>query len=208
MQQLAAEVREKGWVVYSARSDQGDWDLWACRPDGSGAHRLTQTPEYNEFAPQFSRDGRRLLYRRVPRSEKIDGNRYGAQGELVLANRDGSKPRALGGNEEFPWASWSPDGRQLACLTLKGVRFFDLATLQELRRFERKGFFQQLTWSPDGHWLIGVANSYGTGWSIARLEVATGTSSAVNRVDCCTPDWFPDSRHVIFSWRPPGQKAN
>jgi hypothetical protein len=27
-------------------------------------------------------------------------------------------------------------------------------------------------------------------------------------VDCCTPDWFPDARGVIFSWRPPGQKTN
>ena len=40
------------------------------------------------------------------------------------------------------------------------------------------------------------------------MNLANGEVSAVNRVDCCTPDWFPDSRQVIFSWRPPGQKAN
>ncbi len=40
------------------------------------------------------------------------------------------------------------------------------------------------------------------------MNVATGEASAVHRVDCCTPDWFPDSQHVIFSWRPPGQKSN
>ena len=33
---LAGEVRTRGWIVYSARSEQGDWDLFACRPDGSG----------------------------------------------------------------------------------------------------------------------------------------------------------------------------
>ncbi len=40
------------------------------------------------------------------------------------------------------------------------------------------------------------------------MDAATGEVNAVNTVDCCTPDWFPDSRSVIFSWRPPGQKTN
>src|SRR5258708_1131713 len=40
------------------------------------------------------------------------------------------------------------------------------------------------------------------------METAGGAASAVNRVDCCTPDWFPDSKNLIFSWRPPGQKSN
>ena len=37
---------------------------------------------------------------------------------------------------------------------------------------------------------------------------ATGEMYAVSTVDCCTPDWFPDTQNVIFSWRPPGQKTN
>jgi dipeptidyl aminopeptidase/acylaminoacyl peptidase len=127
---------------------------------------------------------------------------------LVLANSDGSAPRVLGATDQFAWASWSPDGGQLACLSIQGLRFLEVATLNEVRRLERKGFFQQLTWSPDGRWLLGVANSYGTGWSIARLNVATGEASAINRVDCCTPDWFPDSQRVVFSWRPPEQTGN
>ena len=205
---LREEVRDKGWIVYGARSEPGDWDLFICRPDGANTRNLTRTPEYNEVAPQFSRDGRRLLYRRMPRGETIDGNRYGEQGELVIANSDGTEPKVMGKTGEYPWASWSPDGQQVACLSIKGITLFDLATGQPARTLPRKGFFQQLTWSPDGRWLVGVANSYGTGWSIARMELATGEASAVNRVDCCTPDWFPDAGHVIFSWRPPGQKDN
>jgi len=208
VQHLAAEVRDKGWVCYAARSDRGDWDLFLCRPDGSQRRNLTNTPEFNEFTPQFSRDGRRLLYRRLPRTESIDGNRYGAQGDSVTANSDGTAPRVLGSTDELAWASWSPDGRQIACLSIKGVLFFDVATLKEVRRLERRGFFQQLTWSQDGQWLVGVANSFGTGWSVARLNAATGEASPINRVDCCTPDWFPDSQSVVFSWRPPGQKGN
>ncbi len=205
---LAEEVRSQGWIAFSARADKGDWDVFLCRPDGSQRRNITRTPDYNEFAPQFSRDGRRLLYRRIPRKETIDNNHHGTQGELVLANSDGSGPEALGGPGEYPWASWSPDGKQIACLSIKGISFIDVASKQVVRKLDRKGFFQQLTWSPDGKWLCGVANAYGTSWSIARMDAASGAASAVNRVNCCTPDWFPDSRSVIFSWRPPGQAAN
>ena len=93
-------------------------------------------------------------------------------------------------------------------MSIKGIAFYDLDRRAVVRTLPRKGFFQQVTWSPDGEWLVGVANSFGTGWSVARMDAATGEVGAVNRVDCCTPDWFPDGRNIIFSWRPPGQKAN
>jgi Tol biopolymer transport system component len=160
VQGLAEEVHGKGWIVYGVRPDQGDWDLAACRPDGSQQRRLTRTPDFNEFSPQFSRDGSQLLYRRLPRGETIDNNRHGEQGELVLANRDGSEPRVLGKAGEFPWASWSSDGRQIASLSIKGISFIDLASRRVVRTLPRRGFFQQLVWSPDGQWLCGVANSF------------------------------------------------
>ncbi len=204
---LAEEVRDKGWIVFSARSEKGDWDLFLCRPDGSHLRNLTNTPDCNEASPQFSRDGTQILYRRLNREEKIDNNRHGTQGELVISRSDGSRAEALGKTGEYPWASWSPDGKQIACLSIKGISFVDVASRQVVRTLPRKGFFQQLTWSPDGKWLSGVSNSFGTGWSVARMEVATGEANAVSTVDCCTPDWFPDSRSIIFSNRPPGQKA-
>src|SRR6266487_3912335 len=160
---LADEVRGKGWIVFSARSEQGDWDLFLMRPDGSQRRALTRTPEWNEAAPQFSRDGTRLLYRRLKRDEAISGNRYGEQGALIVANSDGTDARARGAEGELSWASWSPDGREFATLSLQGVSFVDAETGKVLRTFPRQGFFQQLTWSPNGNWLIGVANSFGTG---------------------------------------------
>ena len=204
---LRHEVRDKGWIVFSARSDQGDYDLFVCRPDGSAIRNLTRTPDFNEAWPQWSRDGRHLLYRRLPRGEAIDGNRYGEQGTPVLAKADGSEPQVLGGEGDLPWASWGPDGKQILCLSAKGFAIVDLTTRRVLRTLPRSGFFQQPSWSPDGRLFLGVANSFGTSWSIARMNAESGAATAVNTVDCCTPDWFPDSRNVIFSWRVPGQKA-
>jgi dipeptidyl aminopeptidase/acylaminoacyl peptidase len=171
---LAGEVRGKGWIVFPARSEQGDWDLFLMRPDGSQRRALTRTPEWNEAWPQFSRDGSRLLYRRLKRAETIEGNRYGEQGAPVVANGDGTNPRALGGNGDLPWATWNPDGREVATLSIRGVAFVDVASGKARRTLPRQGFFQQITWSPDGQWLCGVANSFGTGWSVARMNAVTG----------------------------------
>lgn len=206
--ELAGEVQGKGWIAFAARSPQGDWDLFLCRPDGSDIRNLTRTPEFNEAVPQFSRDGLKLLYRRLSRDEKIHNNRHGEQGALIMANSDGTASQALGEIGEYPWASWNPDGTQIACLAIRGISLIELKTGNVVNTLARKGFYQQLTWSPDGKWLSGVANSYGTGWSIARMAVANGEASAVNTVDCCTPDWFPGSQNLIFSWRPRGQKVN
>ncbi len=206
--QLAAEVRGKGWIAFSAPSEKGDWDLYLMRPDGSERRALTRTPEFNEAWPQFSRDGTKLLYRRLKREEAVTGNNYGRQGAPVVAGSDGSNPRALGADGELPWATWSPDGTEFATLSLKGISFVDAETGKVRRTIPRKGFYQQITWSPDGGWLLAVSNNFATGWSVARMNAQTGAVNAVNKVDCCTPDWFPDSQNVIFSWRPSGQNTN
>ncbi len=205
--ELAKEVRGKGWIAFAARSPKGDWDLFLMRPDGYGLRDITSTPGFNEGLPRFSPDAKRLLWRRIPRGETYDGNRHGMQGELVIGASDGSGAGALGKDGEFPWASWSPDGKSIACLAIKGISIVDLQTRRETRHLDRKGFFQQLVWSPDGRWLCGVANSFDTDWSIARIEIASGAANAVSKVTCCTPDWFPDSKRVVFSRRRENQEG-
>ena len=109
--QLAAEVHGMGWICYAARTAEGDWDLFLCRPDGTDGRALTRTPEFNEFYPQFSRDGKRMLYRRIKRDEVISGNNYGSQGQLVVGDADGSNPRVLGGDGEWPALFWKNRNR-------------------------------------------------------------------------------------------------
>src|SRR5690606_18324653 len=60
---LAAELHDKGWILYSAKSDNGTWDLFVMRPDGSDARNLTNTADIEEAAPRFSPNSDRILYR-------------------------------------------------------------------------------------------------------------------------------------------------
>ena len=203
---LANEVHTLGWIAFGARTEKGDWDLFAMRPAGSDRRNLTNTPQYNEAAPRFSRDGRKLMYRRIAKDKNIDGNRYGMQGVLVIANADGSNPEVYGGEGEYPWASWGPDGTEIACLAPKGISFVDLATRKVVRTLDRKGIFQQLSWSPDGKSLAGVAN-IGEVWTIVRMDAATGDLNPVHEYQNCTPHWLPDSHRLLFSYRPAGQEG-
>lgn len=202
---LAREVRDKGWVAYGARSPKGDWDLWLMRPDGSSVRNITNTPEFTEAAPRFSPDGKKMLYRRLKRDAEINHDRWGFQGHLVIADADGRHAEVIGEEGAFPWATWSPDGKQIACLTVKGIQIVDLATRKVVRSLPRRGMYQQLTWSADGKWFCGVSNHFGENWTVARMNVETGEINPVNSFQNCTPDWFPDSRRLLFSHRPGNQ---
>lgn len=201
VKELAKEVRDKGWLLFAGKTNRGDWDLFACRPDGSDLKNITNTPNISEFAPQWSRDVTQLMYRRMQAGIRLENNAHGMQGELVIADADGKNPQAFGRLGEYTWASWGPDGKQFVCLTRQGILFVEIASKKVVRTLPRKGFYQQMTWSPDGKWLSGVSNGFGTAWAVARMNVETGAVNAISRVDCCTPDWTPDNKQVVFACR-------
>ena len=208
VERLRQEVAGKGWIAYSARSDNGTWDIFVMRPDGSAQKNLTRTPDTEEAAPRFAPDGARLLWRVLPKGTIINHDQWGFQGQLVIGQANGTSPKMLGKEGEFTWASWSPDGAQVACLSKGGIQVVDVATGKIIRTLPRNGLFQQLFWSPDGRWFTGVANFKGTTWTVVRMNAENGAMNAVRENQNCTPDWFPDSQRIIFSSRPPGQAAN
>ena len=156
------------------------------RPDGSQRAKITDTGGYNEAGVRFSPDGRKILYYRMPNTVAIDNNDYGKH-ELVIAEADGSRAASYGNG--FSWASWGPDGTQLACLNKSGIQIVDLESRKTVRQLPRNGVVEQLVWSPDGKWLVGTANGLGPYWNIGRVDAATGAVSAVSETDRynCTP---------------------
>src|SRR5579872_1095909 len=69
--QLAKDVHDKGWIVYSGRTATGDWDVFVMRPDGSSRRNITNTPDSNEMIAGISLDGKRILYRRTSKTAKM-----------------------------------------------------------------------------------------------------------------------------------------
>lgn len=195
---LAAELHKLGWIVFSAQTPHGDWDLFLMRPDGSERRALTDAREFNEAGARFSPDGKRLLYYRMAKSDAVDNNTYGTF-DLVLADSNGRNAVVCG--RDFPWASWSPDGRQLACLAPKGIQIVDVSSRQVARTLPRQGIVEQLVWSPDGKAFAGTANGLGAYWNIGRLPDGGGKINAVSETERynCTPEWHPDSHHILYA---------
>ena len=204
---LAAEVKNKGWILYSARSDNNTWDIFLSRPDGSQVRNITNTPDFEEAAPRLVNDGTKMLYRRLAKGITIDHDRWGFQGELMVSAPNGAGAETAGQDGEYPWASWMPDGKTIICLTLKGIQFVDLAAKKIVKQIPRQGIYQQLFISPDGKWFTGVANTLGM-WTVVRMNAESGELNPIQKFQNCTPDWFPDSEHIIYSSRPANQKAN
>lgn len=204
---LKTEVATKGWIASSGRAENGTWDLFLMRPDGSARRNITNTADAEEAAPRFSPDGTQLLYRRLAKGTKIDHDKWGFSGELVIAKADGSEPRAVSTEGELPWAAWMPDGKQLSCLYRQGIRIVDAATGKTIRETPRNGIYQQLFPSPDGKWFCGTGNVKNAAWNVVRMNADTGEVNPVHIFQSCTPGWFPDSIHMIYSSRPDNQKA-
>src|SRR5260370_31609069 len=114
---LATEVSNKGWILFSAQTEKGDWDLFVMRPDGSQRRNITNTPNANEIGGRYSPDGKRILFRRIPQGVVIQHDKGGALGQLTFPNSDGSGAAQYGGEGELPWAGCGADGKQLASLT-------------------------------------------------------------------------------------------
>ncbi|MBM4435660.1 MAG: PD40 domain-containing protein, partial [Actinobacteria bacterium] len=195
---LASELHSLGWLVFSAKTERGDWDLFRMRPDGTDRRQFAGIPEFNEGGARFSPDGKRVLFYRLPKTAELQNNEYGT-GELVVANADGSQPEVFG--NAFSWATWGPDSRQLACLAPRGIQIIDVATRQVVRQLPRKGVVSQLVWSPDGRAFIGTANGLGPFWTIGCLDADTGAIRAISETERynCTPDWVADSRRVVYA---------
>ena len=204
---LAKEVQAKGWIIFSARTESGDWDLYLSRPDGSQQLNLTKSPDRHEMGARFSPDGKKLLYRRLAVDSTFHHLNWGLQGSLVMAKSDGSHAVELGGRGDFPWASWSADGTQIACLYKDGIKIHDVETGSVVNKMPRQGIYQQLFWSPDGTMVCGPANRRGDAWGVVQIEIDTGTLHSVSGPSCCTGDWFPDSGRLIYSHRPPDQEV-
>jgi Tol biopolymer transport system component len=167
-----------GTVVFVSTRD-GDSDVYAVNPDGTGLTQLTHNDD-EDSEPVPSPDGTRIM--------------FGAPDGPTVMNADGSGQRPLPGCPGFRPGGWSPDSRHIVCSGYEeGVVIVDTVdgTATPLVDSGRMPM-----WSPDGRRIAFIDER--------RLFVVPATGGARRRLgiqkvdEYAAPSWSPDSQRVAY----------
>ena len=176
---LTPEAESSGIVVFSSSRD-GDFEIYAVNPDGTGLTQLTHN-DFEDSSPHPSPDGTLIAF-------------YSGLG-FDLMNADGSGRRRLercSGTD----ASWSPDSSKLVCPVGygDGLAVVDVAT-GSFRTLVRSG--ENPSWSPDGRTIAYI--------DAERLFVVPAEGGARRRLGRHRYDglhgasWSPDSQRLAYT---------
>jgi Tol biopolymer transport system component len=100
---------KNGKIAFARINEHENGEIWTIGPDGSALEKLTDARGFeNDFGgdggPQWSPDGKRILFGRSSGDPRKDG--------LLIMDADGGNQTKIA--EALVGARWSPDGRKLA----------------------------------------------------------------------------------------------
>jgi Tol biopolymer transport system component len=104
----------RGDLIMFSRVEQGDYEIFTIKPDGTGANRLTRTPG-NDAHMGWSPDGEHIVFasaRMGFKDEAIYTNAPQPYGELFVMRYDGTGVQQLTDNQwEDGTPAWRPKPR-------------------------------------------------------------------------------------------------
>lgn len=162
----------------------------------SGGHLRELTDELESSSqPQFSADGKHIVFQRAPASGK------GGM-EIWVMNADGSHERLVASSHKSIYANpvWSPSGTRIAYAGPNGIWVVGIDGRHPRR--VTTGTDADPAWSPNGRWIafdravhpgktldIWVVRAHGA----QPRELKAGNSTS-------QPEWSPDGRWIAFDY--------
>lgn len=191
-------------IIYETFQD-GNWELFTIRADGSDMVNLTKTPDQNELYPHASPDGTKLCF------VCDEGTGPGKIRNVYVMNLDGTGRTLVAKNARQP--CWKSDSTAIAYLkgeveqftytdyATKGIFIYDLAS-GEHRQHPNHNLMHlyNICWSPDGKWFVSTVHA-GMGYRHAILAIeADGQGVYDLGIPGCRPDISPDGKRL--AWGP------
>ena len=151
-------------------SDAVDVDIWKVRSDGTGLVNLTPDSDANDALPDFSPDGRRIVFR----------SRRGGNADIYLMNADGGDVQRLTHHEATDtMPAFSSAGDRVAFTSLRDGNF-ELYTVaidedgqpgQPERLTTSPGHDMHPRFSPDDEWVLFTSQRAELGDELPLLRV-------------------------------------
>ncbi len=176
------------WVAYSSYPDA---TLWRSKLDGSQRMQLTYPP-LNALLPQWSPDGRQIIFYGGPPSEKR---------KVYVVSADGGTPREMmpeDPEEQFD-PMWSPDGTRIAFAggaadPNSNLRILDVKAQQVSTLPGAKGLFSP-RWSPDGRYISAMPVD---SRNLMLFDFTTQKWQEIAKTPASFPNWSNSGEYLYF----------
>lgn len=181
-----------GEIAFTSYISAHSRHVAALNPDGSGLHTIIGG---NSFQPDFSSDGRRIVF--VTRTQR------GKPPVLATANADGTGVQVIAGTRGFFYPAFSADGSLIAASAPQGMVVMNADGTG--KRILEKSFTSGPEFSPTSNTLI--YTKYVPRLKSSQIFTIAADGSGRRqltrtRATNVTPSFTPDGQSIVFSRGP------
>ena len=185
-------------------------DIFALDLSNGTFVNITNTPDFNEFHPTWSPDGKKLAYEKYADNENI--------GQLVIANADGSNPVAITDVTRVDaYPIWSPDGKRILFTSRDGDKQYistidadgaNLTQIGEPTIIDSSTSLSAPAWSFDGTSILYFVNHPGvSNLNFMTLDGKIEQAIAMQLEVAEEITWDTTGTQIIFTAYPVGGRV-
>ena len=183
--------------------DSLNGEIYTMRANGTRRKQLTDTAQQREYFPEWSPDGKRILFMRTYPKEQ-DTSSGSDKRNLIVTKSDGTRERALTERRIDPYLSgaWAPDSRRIVYTSqLPGDSGDNGMFIKNLRSGRKRMILrshdqiQYPDWSLDGRWIIYYWQRYGEG-HIWRIRPDGTREKKLTKAGYNDAAWSPSGNRI------------